>query len=181
MADANLQNRLNKINGFHASFIQKLITAEGIVLHRDEGDIWVKRPNLFNWHVIVPDESILISDGKALWFYTPLLEQVTVTWLDQAISSMPFILITNNNAKELSKYHVKQSGDFFYLTPKSQNDALKKLMINISPRGMIGSFSWVNQDGLISFYRLKNNCSAFNVSKFVFLLPEGVTVDDQRQ
>ncbi len=43
------------------------------------GDLWVKRPNLFNWHMTQPDESVLVSDGKTLWFYNPFVEQATAT------------------------------------------------------------------------------------------------------
>ena len=44
-----------------------------------EGELWVKRPNLFNWHMTSPDESVLVSDGQTLWFYNPFVEQVTAT------------------------------------------------------------------------------------------------------
>lgn len=39
----------------------------------------MKRPNLFNWHMTSPDESVLVSDGQTLWFYNPFVEQVTAT------------------------------------------------------------------------------------------------------
>lgn len=38
----------------------------------------------FNWHMTQPDESILVSDGKTLWFYNPFVEQATATWLKDA-------------------------------------------------------------------------------------------------
>lgn len=51
----------------------------GNAVQDGQGDLWVKRPNLFNWHMTQPDESILVSDGKTLWFYNPFVEQATVT------------------------------------------------------------------------------------------------------
>ena len=80
LADAaqDLQSRPAKVNSFHASFTnrdqrRRRRGATG------EGELWVKRPNLFNWHMTSPDESVLVSDGQTLWFYNPFVEQVTAT------------------------------------------------------------------------------------------------------
>ncbi len=58
-----------KVNSFHASFSQTVTSADGAAGATGEGELWVKRPNLFNWHMTSPDESVLVSDGQTLWFY----------------------------------------------------------------------------------------------------------------
>ena len=184
LADAaqDLQSRLAKVNSFHASFSQSVTSSDGAEVQQGEGELWVKRPNLFNWHMTSPDESVLVSDGKTLWFYNPFVEQVTATWLDSATSNTPFMLITRNDAKEWNQYNVKQTGDTFDLTPKSQKNNLKKFTISVSPTGTINSFTAVEQDGQSSAYKLKSQQSGVvDASKFQFTPPKGVTVDDQRQ
>ncbi|WNN53849.1 outer membrane lipoprotein chaperone LolA [Hafnia alvei] len=179
---SDLQSRLNKVNSFHSSFTQTVTTADGAAVQQGEGELWVKRPNLFNWHMTSPDESVLVSDGKTLWFYNPFVEQVTATRLDSATSNTPFMLITRNDAKEWNQYNVKQTGDTFDLTPKSQKNNLKKFTISVSPTGTINSFTAVEQDGQSSAYKLKSQQSGVvDASKFQFTPPKGVTVDDQRQ
>ncbi|MCC3263291.1 outer membrane lipoprotein chaperone LolA, partial [Paenibacillus polymyxa] len=69
-----------------------------------QGDLWVKRQNLFNWHMPQPDESVLVSDGKTLWFYNPFVEQATATWLTDATSNTPLMLIARNQPGELTHY-----------------------------------------------------------------------------
>ncbi|MFH4294423.1 outer membrane lipoprotein chaperone LolA, partial [Acinetobacter baumannii] len=51
-----------------------------------------------------PDESILVSDGKTLWFYNPFVEQATATWLKDATGKTPFMLIARNQPGELKHY-----------------------------------------------------------------------------
>lgn len=84
-----------------------------------QGDLWVKRPNLFNWHMTQPDESVLVSDGKTLWFYNPFVEQATATRLKDATSNTPFMLIARNQSSDWQQYNIKQNGDDFVLTPKA--------------------------------------------------------------
>ncbi|WP_380181401.1 outer membrane lipoprotein chaperone LolA [Kalamiella sp. sgz302252] len=184
MADASsdLQQRLDKVTSFHASFQQKVTDGSGQSVQDGEGELWVKRPDLFNWHMTAPDESILISDGKTLWFYNPFVEQVSATWLKDATSNTPFMLIARNQRSDWKQYNIKQQGDNFQLTPKSADGNLKQFTINVSANGTINQFSAVEQDGQRSSYTLKSQQNgSVSPDKFRFTPPKGVTLDDQRQ
>lgn len=181
-AAGDLKGRLDKVNTFHASFSQKVTDGSGSAVQEGQGDLWVKRPNLFNWHMTEPDESILISDGKTLWFYNPFVEQVSANWLKDVTSNTPFMLIARNQAGDWSQYNIKQSGDDFVLTPKKGAGNLKQFTINVGRDGTINSFSAVEQDGQRSSYALKSQpTTQVDASKFTFTPPAGVTVDDQRK
>lgn len=181
--DSNiLQSRLNQVNSFYAIFTQRVTGTEGGIAQEGEGELWIKRPNLFNWHMIAPDESVLISDGKILWFYNPFVEQVTANWLKNTISHTPFMLITRNSAADWCQYNVKQQGDIFSLVSKSDNSNLKQFTIKVTANGIIEGFTIVEQDGQCSAYELKNQKNGpVEKAKFHFTLPKGVTLDDQRQ
>ncbi|GLR09858.1 outer-membrane lipoprotein carrier protein LolA [Mixta theicola] len=181
-ASSELQQRLDKVSSFHASFSQKVTDNSGSNVQEGEGELWVKRPNLFNWHMTAPDESVIISDGKTLWFYNPFVEQVSATWLNSATSNTPFMLIARNQRSDWKQYNVKQQGDNFELTPKADAGNLKQFMINVSGNGTINQFSAIEQDGQRSSYVLKSqNNGPVSADKFTFTPPKGVTVDDQRQ
>ncbi|WP_416776096.1 outer membrane lipoprotein chaperone LolA [Xenorhabdus budapestensis] len=183
-ADAaqDLQGRLSKVNSFHANFTQTVTSSDGSTIQNGEGQLWVKRPNLFNWHMTSPDESTLISDGKTLWFYNPFVEQVTANWLKDATGNTPFMLIARNDPADWKQYRVTQSGNNFELTPNSANGNLKHFSITVTPDGTIQKFTAVEQDGQKSAYQLKGQQNtSVDASKFKFTLPEGVTLDDQRQ
>jgi len=176
-----LQSRLNQVNSFHASFTQTVTSAEGGAVQQGEGELWVKRPNLFNWHMVSPDESVLVSDGQTLWFYNPFVEQVTATWLKNATGNTPFMLITRNSPDDWQQYNVKQQGDQFMLTPRTAKGNLKQFTINVSPSGTINGFTAIQQDGQRSAYQLKSQINGqIDPAKFRFAPPQGVTVDDQR-
>ena len=184
LADAaqDLQSRLAKVNSFHASFSQSVTSSDGAAVQQGEGELWVKRPNLFNWHMTSPDESVLVSDGETLWFYNPFVEQATATWLKNATGNTPFMLITRNDANDWKKYNVKQKGDDFELTPKASSGNLKQFAITVTNSGTIKSFAAVEQDGQRSAYQLKSQqSSSVDAAKFKFTPPKGVTLDDQRQ
>lgn len=181
-ASSELQQRLDKVSSFHASFNQKVTDTSGSNVQEGEGELWVKRPNLFNWHMTAPDESVIISDGKTLWFYNPFVEQVSATWLNSATSNTPFMLIARNQSSDWKQYNVKQQGDNFELTPKTDAGNLKQFVINVSGNGTINQFSAIEQDGQRSSYVLKSqNNGPVSADKFTFTPPKGVTVDDQRQ
>ncbi|MFP9228186.1 outer membrane lipoprotein chaperone LolA [Pectobacterium cacticida] len=183
-ADAakDLQGRLNKVNSFRADFSQKVISADGAAVQEGQGELWLKRPNLFNWKTLSPDESTLISDGKTLWFYNPFVEQVTATWLKDATGNTPFILITRNSASDWNKYEVRQNGDDFELVPKTAVGNLKQFSITVTADGTIKQFTATEQDGQRSTYVLTNQQNgAVDATKFTFTPPKGVMLDDQRQ
>ncbi|CAH0187178.1 Outer-membrane lipoprotein carrier protein [Erwinia aphidicola] len=184
LADAasDLQQRLDKVKSFHATFNQKVTDVSGQSVQDGEGEMWVQRPNLFNWHMTAPDESILISDGKTLWFYNPFVEQVSASWLKDATSNTPFMLIARNQSSDWKQYNVAQKGNDFSLTPKAVDGNLKQFTINVSPNGTINQFSAIEQDGQRSSYALKSQQNgSVSADKFKFTPPQGVTVDDQRQ
>lgn len=181
-AASDLQQRLDKVKSFHATFNQKVTDGSGQSVQDGEGEMWVQRPNLFNWHMTAPDESILISDGKTLWFYNPFVEQVSASWLKDATSNTPFMLIARNQSSDWKQYNVAQKGNDFSLTPKAADGNLKQFTINVSPNGTINQFSAIEQDGQRSSYALKSQQNgSVSADKFKFTPPQGVTVDDQRQ
>jgi len=181
-ASSDLQQRLDKVKSFHATFNQKVTDSSGASVQDGEGEMWVQRPNLFNWHMTAPDESTLISDGKTLWFYNPFVEQVSASWVKDATSNTPFMLIARNQASDWKQYNVAQKGDDFSLTPKNADGNLKQFTINVATNGTINQFSAVEQDGQRSSYTLKSQQNgSISADKFKFTPPKGVTVDDQRQ
>lgn len=181
-AAGDLKSRLDKVNSFHASFTQKVTDGSGNAVQDGQGELWVKRPNLFNWHMIQPDESVLISDGKTLWFYNPFVEQASATWLKDSTGNTPFMLIARNQASDWQQYNIRQNGDDFVLTPKSSKGNLKEFTINVSASGTIHEFSAIEQDDQRSRYQLTSQQNGVvDMSKFSFTPPKGVTVDDQRQ
>ncbi|PSW18421.1 outer membrane lipoprotein chaperone LolA [Photobacterium sanctipauli] len=176
-----LSSRLGKVNAFSADFSQKVISPDGDVLVEGEGDVAIKRPNLFRWNTETPDENLLVSDGKTLWYYSPFIEQVTAMWLDDATEQTPFVLLTRNSSQDWQQYNVAQTADTFTLTPKSGASSMGKFIVTVAKSGEVRGFSVVEQDGQRSnftFTRFSKQAPASDI--FRFSPPQGVELDDQR-
>lgn len=177
-----LQSRLAKLNSFHAIFSQSMTNSNGSLIQNGAGELWVRRPNLFYWHMTSPDEIILISDGQTIWFYNPLIEQVTAMWLKNATNKALFMLLTNNNAHNWNQYQITQKDDNFELTPTSNRVNLQRFIVNVANNGNIYSIAIIEPDGKRITYTLANQQDVSDdFSKFMFTPPKDVALDDQRQ
>ncbi|PSU31056.1 MULTISPECIES: outer membrane lipoprotein chaperone LolA [Photobacterium] len=176
-----LSSRLDKVNAFSANFTQKVTSPDGEVLVNGTGDLSIKRPNLFRWKTETPDKSLLVSDGKTVWYYSPFVEQVTAMWLKDATEQTPFVLLTRNSASDWSKYNVAQLVDTFTLTPKDKTSSMDKFVVTVSKTGQVRNFSVVETDGQRSKYVLSDfKRTTPAASLFTFTPPKGVELDDQR-
>lgn len=176
-----LNERLAKTEGFSASFAQKVISPDNELIMEGEGKVEIARPSLFRWTTITPDENVLISDGKTLWYYNPFLEQVSIYWQEQATAKTPFVLLTRNRASDWDNYQITQDGDSFTLTPTAVDATQGEFQININTQGQIQGFNVIEQDGQRGEFVFSNISNEIpNKASFSFIPPEGVEVDDQR-
>ncbi|GAK87677.1 outer membrane lipoprotein carrier protein LolA [Vibrio ponticus] len=145
------------------------------------GEVEIARPSLFRWSTTLPDENVLISDGKTLWYYSPFIEQVSIYWQEQATEQTPFVLLTRNRASDWDNYQVVQQGDVFTLTPTAVDSNQGQFKLEINDKGAVKGFSVIEQDGQTSAFTFSNiDLSKPNTNRFTFTIPEGVEVDDQR-
>ena len=73
-----LMAKLAYLNFFSANFSQEVLSESGELLEQSAGKLAISKPNLANWHTTEPDELVIVSDGKDVWFYNPWIEQVSV-------------------------------------------------------------------------------------------------------
>lgn len=181
-ARGDLQTRLGKVNSFSASFTQTVNAANGTTLQKGDGALSVSRPNLFRWESKTPDETLLVTDGKTVWFFNPFVEQVTISNLKDVTGNTPFVLLTRNNPSDWAQYNVSQKGDVFTLKPIKTDGNIKQFQLNVTPAGVINGFSVVEQDGQTSKTTLSRfSTTPVNKATYSFNVPKGVEIDDQRQ
>lgn len=176
-----LNQRLSINDGFSAQFQQKVISPDGEVVMEGEGSVDISRPSLFRWSTSLPDENLLVSDGKTLWYYSPFIEQVSIYWQEQAVQQTPFVLLTRNDASDWENYQISQNGNVFTLVPKAEDSTQGQFQIDIDAKGMVHGFNVIEQDGqkgIFTFTDIKIGKPA--AARFSFKVPEGVEVDDQR-
>ncbi|GLR02775.1 outer-membrane lipoprotein carrier protein [Vibrio hyugaensis] len=176
-----LSKRLAINEGFSADFSQQVISPEGETVMEGEGTVEISRPSLFRWSTTFPDENLLVSDGKTLWYYSPFIEQVSIYWQEQATEQTPFVLLTRNRASDWDNYKISQKGDEFTLIPTAVDSTQGQFQINIDAKGVVKGFNVVEQDGQKGLFTFKNvKLGKPKADRFTFTIPDGVEVDDQR-
>lgn len=176
-----LSSRLSLNKGFSADFSQKVTSPEGEVLMEGEGNAQISRPSLFRWETKTPDETILVSDGKSVWYYSPFVSQVTILSQEQATAQTPFVLLTRNKASDWAQYNVIQNKDTFTLKPTASDTTVGTFQIQIDSKGVVKAFNVIEQDGQTSEFVFNNvKLQIPSKSRFTFQVPNGVEVDDQR-
>lgn len=178
-----LQKRINQIDNLYAHFIQKMNNTDGQEIEIGQGELWIKRPNLFHCHFFNPEEIFLTSDGITLWLYIPVIKQVTAYCLkDSCFDNVFFKLLSNNNTFFCTKYKITQENDWFYLQPVFHNATnIKKCKIKIDNHGIINQFIIIELDKqVISYDLFDQSTQVIDINKFSFTIPQDVQLDDQR-
>ncbi|KHT45825.1 outer membrane lipoprotein chaperone LolA [Vibrio sinaloensis] len=176
-----LNQRLQQTEGFSADFTQQVTSPDGDLVMEGEGSVEISRPSLFRWTTTMPDENVLVSDGKSLWYYSPFIEQVSIYWQEQATEQTPFVLLTRNRQSDWENYNVSQQGDVFTLVPTTVDSNQGQFKLEIDAKGAVKGFSVIEQDGQQSAFKFANiDLTKPKAERFTFTIPQGVEVDDQR-
>ncbi|EIO5095334.1 outer membrane lipoprotein chaperone LolA [Vibrio parahaemolyticus] len=176
-----LNKRLAMNEGFSADFSQQVISPEGETVMEGEGSVEIARPSLFRWSTTFPDENLLVSDGKTLWYFSPFIEQVSIYWQEQATEQTPFVLLTRNRASDWDNYKISQKGNEFTLIPTAVDSTQGQFQINIDAKGVVKGFNVIEQDGQKGLFTFSNvKLGKPKADRFTFTVPKGVEVDDQR-
>ncbi|HHQ4772792.1 TPA: outer membrane lipoprotein chaperone LolA [Aeromonas veronii] len=181
-AASDLKQKLASVSLFSAKFSQTVYDSKGKELQKAGGDLLVKRPNRFNWHTTSPDESLIVADGKDVWVFDPFVEQVTALKLKDAVLNTPFVLITGNDDKLWKNYDVTQQGDVYTVTSRDPAELIASFRITFDRDNNISRFDVKEAQGQWTEFTLSsfNRNPVLKGSEFVFKIPKGVELDDQR-
>ncbi len=176
-----LENTVFSFSSFDANFVQTVNDSNGKTLQKSEGRLSLLRPNFFKLEITDPDESLLISDGKTVYSYDPMLEQVVLYDFTTQVASSPLMLLITKDAKIWDDYSIVKNADNSY--------SIKSLIQNSMIVGMdiqfldntVKELKVLERDGKYSIYSFKEpNNEELKETNFNFTVPDGVTVDDQR-
>ena len=78
-----IQEQYQSIQSFSGHFVQTSYRNNTETVRRAEGLVSYKRPGKMRWLYEVPEEQLLVTNGKTLWLFDPLLENVTIQKLEK--------------------------------------------------------------------------------------------------
>jgi outer membrane lipoprotein carrier protein len=181
-ADAQqLKDNFAVFEQINATFTQQVSSAEGKLLNESTGEMTISRPGKFHWQVITPEEDLIVSDGKTIWYYSPFIEQVTLINFADAITGTPFALLAGATKAQWADYVVTKQGNIFSVTNPKQVQATN-FIFEFDKNNNINKFVVIEEQGQRSEFLLthKKVLTPIDAAMFKFNIPAGVEVDDQR-
>jgi outer membrane lipoprotein carrier protein len=180
-AKQQLQVKLAMLATYQANFTQTVVDIENTLLQKATGRIVLQQPNNLYWELFEPNESVLLADGDNIWNVDPFLEQVVAYAADAALENNPLILLTNPQSSQWQKFEVSQLDNQFIITPRELNGGIEslRLVFNGDILVELESQDGQQQKSLLLFSDVKQN-NALPADTFIFVMPDGYELDDQR-
>jgi outer membrane lipoprotein carrier protein len=181
-----LINKLQTLKFFSANFQQNILDGTGTLLQQAEGTLAINKPNLVNWHTTEPDETLIVSNGKSLWFYDPFIEQVTIYSVEKSMVNTPILLLSSVDKKLWDNYQVTSTNDENYVIHAlDDNSQVKSLSLTFSAntaKTELLSFSILDATGQLSVMTLSkvDYDKQPSPALFEFIVPEGVSINAQQ-
>ena len=98
-----IQTVYQGIRSFSGRFTQEDRQKDGKVLQA-QGQVAYERPGRMRWNYEPPNEQLVVTDGRSVWLYDPLLDNVTVQPLEEVTQGTPlaFLLGVGNLARDFA-------------------------------------------------------------------------------
>ncbi|NVK24367.1 MAG: outer membrane lipoprotein chaperone LolA [Gammaproteobacteria bacterium] len=180
--ETELRKLLSDYDGFTARFSQKVTDVNDNLLHQAKGQLVFKQPGKFRWEVTEPEQELLLSNGKSLWWYNPFLEQVSIYDAEEAVSTTPFALLVSNKDETWNKFVIEKVESGFVITPKDDDTSqVTKLAVHFD-KFLLTQIVITDRTQQTSAYVLsKHKFDKKLKHEFDFEIPESIDIDDQRQ
>ncbi|WP_421134586.1 outer membrane lipoprotein chaperone LolA [Alteromonas sp. A079] len=184
-AAASLKEHLVNMDQYKAMFSQRVLDAEGEVVHEAMGTITMARPNKLRWETTFPDETLLIADGSAVWNIDSFVEQVTVISQSEAIQNNPIVLLTSEDDATWSNFTIEAiSNDdaTFRIRPLSNEGNIQSLTLSFSEAGLLTSLAMLDAQQQVSQLTFNEIVTVFDIDGQTFVphIPDAFIIDDQR-
>jgi len=192
----DLQTLINKVqaeyertNDIYASFTQISHLRSVSKPKESSGMVYFKKPGKMRWEYTNPEQQLLVSDGKTMWFYVAEDEQVVVQHAEDAYGSKTPITFLSGMGKLQNDFYMSLLPESdpataykLELLPKQPQPELAKLILTVDPKTyQIVHTAVYDPYGNITDVYLSN--LEINVAPpddvFTFDIPEGVDVIQQ--
>lgn len=178
-----LWDKLSAIQSMQASFTQK-IYAKKRELSSSSGEMAFIRPGQFRWQTKEPMEQLLIADGKKIWTYDVLLEQVTVKQQTESMGAAAGLFLSDDKARLAHDFHVEseQQGvsEIFNLKAQLKQANIQRMTLQFKGARLerMDLYDQLGQHTVVRFKKAKMNL-ALSPKLFQFSPPAGVDVVEQ--
>lgn len=184
LARDTLIERLQQTTTLQANFTQRTLNANRNAIDDSSGQLTIARPMRFFWHVELPFEQQVISDGETLWVYDPDLEQATYQPVSNSVQQSPAMILVQPETSLTGQYHIteaKADGIVSYQLEPLQSESFFESLTLIFRNEIIDEIRIVDSLGQQTQIRFQNvNLNpSIEADFFEFVAPEGTDLFEQ--
>jgi len=119
----------------YANFDQRVVGPDGITQDSSSGKVWLSRPHLFRWEYGGEFPELVVADGKNVWIYDEVLEQVTVKDQELAAVDSPLSVLTDPGRLD-EEFDVSEAGEtdewqLLELRPKNSEADFDRILLGL--------------------------------------------------
>jgi outer membrane lipoprotein carrier protein len=179
--ETELRKLLSDYDGFTAEFNQQVKDTDQNLLHSASGKLVFKQPGKFVWQIVEPEEELLMSNGKTLWWFNPFLEQVSIFDAEDAVATTPFALLVSQQDEVWNKFSITKLESGFLVKPKDENNSQVSQLTIYFDDFMLNEIVITDRTQQTSSYALKKQKFKKGLDvNFDFEVPKDIEIDDQR-
>ena len=178
-----LQQLLQQIKTYRASFEQTVTNQYGETLDQASGEFVAQKPQRFRWQ---SEFQTIVADGESLFSIDNDLEQVEIRDQHEALQSSPISILTNDAGDLSEQFEVVHTGEhdgthLFQLTPKQAGNAFEQIHILLRGKKIIELLfsDALGQKTVIRFSKIRVN-QALSDDVFEVKIPPHFDRIDQR-
>ncbi|MEP6715988.1 MAG: outer membrane lipoprotein chaperone LolA [Terriglobia bacterium] len=177
-----IEERYNHAQSLKLDF-SETYAGKGHPAQNEAGVLYLKKPGRMRWEYTDPPGKLFLSDGKAVYLYTPedrKAEKGKLKESDDMRAPLAFLLGKLDFAREFKDFELRAEGTDTWIVarPKSANLAYNKVEFLAQPSGEIRRVRITGQDqSLLSFtFSGEQLNAAVAPSLFAFTAPAGVQI-----
>ena len=173
-----LEELLASYQTLAGEFRQQLYTASRELLEESRGSFSLRQPGQFRWHVVAPDEQLLLLADDQLLHYDVALATATLSPVSGNIPESPLLILGGEVQQIREFYDVEESADGVYdLRPLDDDSPLTRVNLQFAGDTLE---SMTLHDRLGQTTEIRFSSVAVNPplsrAEFQFDIPEGVDV-----
>ena len=176
----SMQEKYKSVTALAADFTQSQTNTALGTTRVSTGHIFIRRPNKFRWETLDPDPSILVSNGKKVWYYTPPFRkdehgQIMVKKAADVQSQLAVDLLAGQSDFKKDFKIKRLASERYHLTPLKPAGDVEHIELHIEkPTNLVYKIILFTTTGNMTELALKNVTLSPQLSDamFDFVVPE---------
>lgn len=181
-----LQQRLAAIDTLQSEFTQRVYDEHNQVQEELQGELILQRPHFLRWETHFPDDSVMVADGDAVWYYNAFVEQLSIFDQAQDLEQNPMLVLLSDDQQVWQNFAVYRDNEFWVI--EEQDNEYAQVSLSIAFNNADGQESVIERlrlddgQGQVSVFYLSDVVlnQPLDPEQFILHTPDGVEIDDQR-